>query len=233
MLRTVFSVIATMIISFFAGWFAHGAFGDVYFGRAEAIDGTTLKVGRSEFDLLGISSPDIGSDQGREAKDYLTFVMTDQFVWCRHEGDMDGERRVGKCYAGLENLNERMVAEGFARDCFATSDGEFAGLEARARGMGRGMWEDNRMPEAPAFCRVADVEDEETESPLPDLAEDLIDPLADEASPDELESDALIIEDTAFDQEDDTETDEVTHDASPESSPMADDPSADEDTTSE
>lgn len=160
MLRTVFSVIATMIISFFAGWFAHGAFGDVYIGKAEAIDGTTLKVGRSEFELLGIISPESGTTLGQEAKDYLRFVMTDQFVWCRHEGDMNGERRVGQCYAGLENLNERLVAEGFARDCFATSDGEYANLEARAKNMGRGMWEDDRMPEAPASCAIASAADE-------------------------------------------------------------------------
>jgi|GEM_PF-3984215 len=159
MLRTVFSVIATMIISFFAGWFAHGAFGDVYIGKAEAIDGTTLKVGRSEFDLLGITSPESGTGLGQEAKDYLSFVMTDQFVWCRHEGDMNGERRVGQCYAGLENLNERMVAEGFARDCFATSDGEYANLEARAKNMGRGMWEDDRMPEAPESCAIVSASD--------------------------------------------------------------------------
>ena len=160
MLKTVFSVIGTMIISFFAGWFAHSAFGDVYVGRAEAIDGTTLQVGRSEFELMGITSPQSDTTLGQEAKDYLRFVMTDQFIWCRHEGDMNGERRVGQCYAGLENLNERMVAEGFARDCFATSDGEYADLEARAKNMGRGMWEDNRMPEAPATCDVAVVPDE-------------------------------------------------------------------------
>jgi len=177
MLRTVFSVIATMIISFFAGWFAHGAFGDVYIGKAEAIDGTSLKVGRSEFDLLGIASPERGTDLGQEAKDYLSFVMTDQFVWCRHEGDMNGERRVGQCYAGLENLNERMVAEGFARDCFATSDGEYANLEARAKNMGRGMWEDDRMPEAPMSCAIASALEEAgpVEDPImlpPDVLEE-------------------------------------------------------------
>ena len=178
MLRTVFSVIGTMIISFFAGWFAHAAFGDVYVGRAEALDGTTLKVGRSEFELMGITSPESGTVLGQEAKDYLRFVMTDQFIWCRHEGDMNGERRVGQCYAGLENLNERMVAEGFARDCFATSDGEYVNLEARAKNMGRGMWEDDRMPEAPASCDVAvateDVmpAEEATDEPIETLADD-------------------------------------------------------------
>ena len=189
MLRTVFSVIATMIISFFAGWFAHGAFGDVYVGTAEALDGSTLRVGRSEFELLGISSPDITTDLGVEAKDYLSFVMTDQFVWCRHEGDMNGERRLGKCYAGLENLNERMVAEGFARDCFAASDGEFAELEARARGMGRGMWENDRMPDAPEICRVAAIADDDVDPAEAEPVEELSDPIAGEIGPSDVEVD--------------------------------------------
>ena len=154
MLRTVFSIIGSMIVAFFIGWFAHAAIGNVYLGRAQVVEGDTLRLGRSVFQFDGVRSPQGETAQGLKAKDYLDFVITDKFIWCRHKGDMDGAQRVGHCYAGMQSLNDRMVAEGFARDCLALSDGRYASLEARAKAMGRGAWAEGGSLDLPEECRL-------------------------------------------------------------------------------
>ena len=154
MLRTVFSIIGSMIVAFFVGWFAHAAIGNIYLGRAQVVEGDTLRLGRSVFQFDGVRSPQGETAQGLKAKDYLEFVITDKFIWCRHKGDMDGAQRVGHCYAGMQNLNDRMVAEGFARDCLALSNGRYASLEARAKAMGRGAWAEGGSLDLPEECRL-------------------------------------------------------------------------------
>ena len=167
MLRTVVSLILTVVIAFWVGWFSHALVGDIYFGAIETVEGDTIQVGRRQFEFLDADAPTVATPEGIEARDYLKFVVSDRFVWCRHTGDFSDGRYVGHCYARFEDLSRRMVTEGFARDC----NGEYAALERGARELRRGLWADGRMPPSDRGCG--------TEDPAPD-ADDIADTLGEE-----------------------------------------------------
>lgn len=156
MFKPVFTIIFAMVLAYLAGWFSHDLIGSIYYlGPTQAEQGDILHLGRRPFRFSGIDAPAPGTTAGDAARDYLEFVVTDRFVWCRHTGDFSDSEYIGFCYAGLESLNRRMVAEGFARDCPAFSDGEYAELEDRARGMNRGLWGEGAMFDITASCQSA------------------------------------------------------------------------------
>ncbi len=153
MFRPVFAIIFAMFLAYLAGWFSHNIIGSIYYlGPTQAEEGDILRLGRRPFRFNGIDAPALGTSAGDAARDYLEFVVTDRYVWCRHTGDFSDSEYIGFCYAGLESLNQRMVAEGFARDCPAFSGGDYAELEDRARDMDRGLWGEQRMPDIAVSC---------------------------------------------------------------------------------
>ena len=162
MIRAVFSLLLSFAVAFVVGWYAHSWIGSIYFhwGKPRIIDGDTISLGRNIFDLKGIEAPDPETPAGVQAADYLLFVTTGKFVWCRHFGDIEQGHLVSKCYGGLQNLQERMVSEGFARDCPLASGGEYAVLEARTKQARRGLWADGSMPEVSLSCLPSDVDEE-------------------------------------------------------------------------
>jgi len=162
MIRAVFSLLLSFVVAFVVGWYAHSWIGSIYFhwGKPRIIDGDTISLGRNIFDLEGIEAPDPETPAGAQAADYLLFVTTGKFVWCRHFGDIEQGHLVSKCYGGLQNLQERMVSEGFARDCPVASGGEYAVLEARTEQARRGLWADGSMPEVSLSCLPGDMEEE-------------------------------------------------------------------------
>ena len=162
MIRAVFSLLLSFVVAFVVGWYAHSWIGSVYFhwGKPRIIDGDTIGLGRNIFDLEGIEAPDPETPAGVQAADYLLFVTTGKFVWCRHFGDIEQGHLVSKCYGGLQNLQERMVSEGFARDCPVASGGKYAVLEARTEQARRGLWADGSMPEVSLSCLPSDASED-------------------------------------------------------------------------
>lgn len=152
MLRTVLSIVASFVIAFWLGWTAHAIIGNVYFGTVEVVDGDTIHLARHDFRLAGIDSPGLEISEGEEAARYLDFVMTDRFIWCRHTGDFDDGAYIARCYASFENLNQRMITEGFAQVCAALGDDRYAEFQERAKDMRRGLWGEERMPAPDSVC---------------------------------------------------------------------------------
>lgn len=118
-------------------------------GKARAMDGDSLRVGRTQIRLWGIDAPEFDQtcerdgrdwDCGRAARSALASRVDGRVIVCQVR-DRDAYRRaVSVCRVEGRSINEWMVREGWAVDYRRYSGGEYAAPERQARKAGRGIW---------------------------------------------------------------------------------------------
>ncbi len=115
-------------------------------GVATVGDGDTIRLGERRIRFDGIIAPGRSVQCGgvnihRASGDALREVTRSQRVVCQLSDVPDAQGRdMAVCRVGDINLNEYMVANGWARDWPRHSGGAYADEEATARGAQRGVW---------------------------------------------------------------------------------------------
>ena len=92
-------------------------------GRAEVVDGDSLRIGRHRVRLQGIDAPEQRQtclrdgrswDCGQAAQDYLAGLVRGHRVSCQVSDQDRFGRHLAHCHVGPLNLNRKMVGEGMA-----------------------------------------------------------------------------------------------------------------------
>ena len=114
-------------------------------GPARIIDGDSLVVNGVEIRLRGVDAPEgrqmcqrDGRDWacGQEAAKRLAAKIGGRTVHCAGSEYDKHDRLLGVCRIGEDELNEWLVAEGWA-----VALGSYQAAEAKARSEGRGIWQ--------------------------------------------------------------------------------------------
>jgi endonuclease YncB( thermonuclease family) len=123
-------------------------------GTAKIIDGDTIVIAGEHVRLQGIDAPE--TDQtctaygqqwscGRSAADWLKEYLRGRKVECvGHARDRYG-RLLAVCYAGGENINDRLVREGWALD-YRKYSSDYLAAEAEAKRRSAGLWRGDFVP---------------------------------------------------------------------------------------
>lgn len=125
-------------------------------GKAEVIDGDSLRVGGTEVRLFGVDAPEFTQtcfDNGAAvpcgamAKDALEGLIGGDVLTCvSHETDTYG-RAVARCRTSGIDVGDALVASGWAT-AFRRYSVEYVATEARARASRAGIWQwDFQSPE--------------------------------------------------------------------------------------
>ncbi|TCM57345.1 endonuclease YncB(thermonuclease family) [Rhizobium sp. PP-F2F-G48] len=113
-------------------------------GAPRVVDGDTLAIEGNRIRLLGIDAPERAQtcerdgetwDCGQEARRHLARLIGRSPVDCKGRADDRYGRRLAVCVTGRENINARMVADGFA-----VAFGDYTAEEADARTRQAGLW---------------------------------------------------------------------------------------------
>src|SRR5512144_124467 len=123
------------------------SFADVA-GEATVVDGDTIVVAGKRVRLQGIDAPELHQTCtaygqqwacGRTSAEWLRKSLDGRQVECvGHARDRYG-RLLAVCYLGGENLNERIVREGWALD-FRRYSTDYVRAESEAKPAGAGIW---------------------------------------------------------------------------------------------
>lgn len=133
---------------FAALFLAHPSQAQIVSGEATAADGDSLVVGGKRVRLFGIDAPEraqsctkqgIAWNCGEQARDNLAELVKGQTVYCQGQGVDQHARLVAVCSAGNVELNEAMVAYGWALAYREFSDA-YVPAETRAKAKGLGIW---------------------------------------------------------------------------------------------
>ena len=96
-------------------------------GSAYVLDGDTISIHEAHVRLAGIDAEELSEPNGYAAKEHLQSLTNGQSVTCHWDG-WSYNRRVGICFT-TTNLNEQMIRDGFALDCYHYSNGRYRQLE--------------------------------------------------------------------------------------------------------
>lgn len=118
-------------------------------GRAEIVDGDTLRIGGVGVRLKGISAPERNERGGKAARDALVRMIGDQPTVCHLTGETTRNRAVGYCEVGGRDLQAELVRQGYAMAC-PRFDERYVPLEADPRARKAGVW--GMGYELPAYC---------------------------------------------------------------------------------
>jgi len=124
-------------------------------GHAQVIDGDTIRIDATEIGLFGIDAPELkqtckthkGHVQlcGELARQMLAEYVKGRKLTCEGRGaDADG-KMLAVCYVGLINMNEQMVADGWAL-AIRPEGNEFIRAEKFAKARNEGMWRSEFIP---------------------------------------------------------------------------------------
>jgi endonuclease YncB( thermonuclease family) len=117
-------------------------------GQARAIDGDSIMVGQDEIRLHGIDAPELSQtctrdsqawSCGRAAADQLSKLIAGQPVSCVSMGQDRYGRTLGRCRAGERDLNQAMVATGYAL-AYRRYSTTYVSAEESAKLAKRGIW---------------------------------------------------------------------------------------------
>lgn len=128
-----------------------GAQTEPFRGKARAMDGDSLRVGRREVRLWGIDAPEFDQtcerdgrawDCGRAARAALAAQIEGRVLVCEPRDRDAYKRAVSVCRIDGRrvSINEWMVREGWAVDYRRYSGGAYATAERQARKDGSGLW---------------------------------------------------------------------------------------------
>ena len=118
------------------------------YGSARVADGDTLTINGERLRLFGIDAPEL--DQtcmrngqawhcGREAAERLSRLVVGKSVRCLPNGTDDFGRTLARCDLIGVDINEAMVASGYAV-AFRRYSADYVAVEERAKAARRGMW---------------------------------------------------------------------------------------------
>lgn len=117
-------------------------------GLPRTIDGDTLRIGDSSIRLFGIDAPELSQfcrrrgvawACGRQAHNALRGVLGNSVVHCEIVGLDRFQRRIGRCSVRGLDIQEWMVAEGWAVAYRRYSE-DYAATEAQAQNARKGLW---------------------------------------------------------------------------------------------
>lgn len=117
-------------------------------GKAEVVDGDTIKIGSLPVRLQGVDAPEGRQTCERHAKTYpcgkeatkvLAGLIGGQSVHCEIVGKDDFGRILGNCRAGETDLNATMVSRGWALAFVKYSD-RYVAAQRAAETAQVGMW---------------------------------------------------------------------------------------------
>lgn len=140
-------------------------------GNATAIDGDTIKVWEISIRLEGIDAPEIAQactrpsgrvwPCGEEAADRLRRILSAKTVRCRGDEKDQYGRLIATCFIDDENLNRRLVLDGWAVAFVRFSD-TYVAEEQEARAARVGIWNGTFI--RPVDFRAARYEEEKGSS---------------------------------------------------------------------
>jgi endonuclease YncB( thermonuclease family) len=119
-------------------------------GVARVIDGDTLDVGGVRIRLNGIDAPEAKQSCGAPGRTYacgdrateaLRGILRDRTVLCRQNGTDAYKRVIATCFLGDDDLNQLLVAAGWAV-AFRRYSLAYVAAEVAAKAARRGMWAD-------------------------------------------------------------------------------------------
>ena len=169
-MRVFLAVTAAVLVSGTADAQSH------FSGAARAKDGDSMMVGNKEVRLFGIDAPELnqtcqrGAQDwpcGAAAKDLLNSLVRDKLVYCSQAGMDRFDRVLARCVSGTTDLNQAMVANGYAV-AFRRYSSEYVSAEASAKANKRGLW--STTFEMPSDYRHAGSGVERKPAPVPKAA---------------------------------------------------------------
>lgn len=113
-------------------------------GVPSVIDGDSIDIRGTNYRLYGIDAPEMGQFCGRErmgqrSANALSSIINGRTLRCQDRGSGGWGRRVLHCTAAGEDIQSRMVREGWAY-AFSKYSREYEPLEVGARNSGLGVW---------------------------------------------------------------------------------------------
>lgn len=118
--------------------------GEIFSGKAQAVDGDSLKLAGRRVRLYGIDAPELGqtcekaggtTPCGRRAHAELKFLVSGKHVECESFGFDRYDRTLAKCRTGETDLGAVMVRAGWA-----IAYGGYRDEERAARRAKTGIW---------------------------------------------------------------------------------------------
>lgn len=114
-------------------------------GRAEAVDGDTLRIGSTRVRLIGLDAIELDQNCtgrgdvdwacGQAARSFLARALRGDITTCHHEGRDRYGRTLARCATAAGDLGDAIVRAGWA-----VADLEYGLALAEARLNGRGIW---------------------------------------------------------------------------------------------
>ena len=124
-------------------------------GKPRVIDGDTIHIGDTKIRLHGIDAPEMKqtcrTSKGKEqmcgvlAKQALERLVKGQDVTCKGDTRDRYKRLIAVCYVGQLNINEQMVADGWAMAYRKYSE-DYVRSETLAKSRREGMWRTEFVP---------------------------------------------------------------------------------------
>ena len=143
-----------LILILLAALFTSQAHADTI-GPARVIDGDTIEIAGERIRLHGIDAPEMkqtcrtskGKDQlcGELAKQALEKLVQGQDVVCKGDKRDRYKRLIAICYVGPININEQMVADGWAL-AYRKYSMDYVRAETVAKARREGIWKTEFAP---------------------------------------------------------------------------------------
>ena len=124
-------------------------------GKPRVIDGDTIHIGDTKIRLHDIDAPEMKqtcrTSKGKEqmcgvlAKQALERLVKGQDVTCKGDTRDRYKRLIAVCYVGQLNINEQMVADGWAL-AYRRYSTDYVRAETLAKSRREGMWRTEFVP---------------------------------------------------------------------------------------
>ena len=124
-------------------------------GKPRVIDGDTIHIGDTKIRLHGIDAPEMKqtcrTSKGKEqmcgvlAKQALERLVKGQDVTCKGDTRDRYKRLIAVCYVGQLNINEQMVADGWAL-AYRRYSTDYVRAETLSKSRREGMWRTEFVP---------------------------------------------------------------------------------------